>query len=209
MVASQPGGNRVARRNDHSPEELRILALAAARGLAIEEGMRGVTVRRVAERIGYAPGTIYNLFANLDDLIVHVNGDTLAGLEAALRQEADGDLSTRPRRLTDAYFDFVEAVPRLWAMIFEHRLPEQAALPPWYHQRLDSVIELVAAALAPAMTTLPTEERRRAVIAMWAALHGIATLAVSRKLGLVADLSARELGYFVVSRILARDRAGG
>ena len=59
----------MARRSDHSRDELKALILDCAREIAEEEGLRGLTARRIATEIGYAPGTIYNLFSNLDDLI--------------------------------------------------------------------------------------------------------------------------------------------
>lgn len=195
----------VARRNDHSAEELRRLALAAASAIATEEGLRGLTVRRVAERIGYAPGTIYNLFENLDELIIRVNGDTLGRLGEALARAGEGEPGLRAARLTDAYFDFVEAAPRLWAMLFEHRLPEGASLPVWYRDALDELVRRVAVSLEPLLSDRSPRERRRAIIAMWAGLHGIATLAVSRKLEVVGEMRPRELGHLVVDSIIAAE----
>ena len=193
----------MARRNDHAPDDLRRMALDAASALAREEGLRGLTVRRVAERIGYAPGTLYNLFDNLDALIVMMNGETLARLAAALGAAASGPAEDRPRALVDGYFDFVEREPRLWAVLFEHRLPEGRQLPEWYRDALGGLIDGTAAALAPAMAGWSAPDRREAVVAMWAALHGISTLAVSGKLDLVSDGSPRRLGQLVVGSILA------
>jgi AcrR family transcriptional regulator len=208
-IPMQQRGATLARRNDHSAEELKRMALSAARGLAADEGLRGLTVRRVAERIGYAPGTLYNLFANLDDLVVQVNGGTLRELGEALDRAAGGDPATRAHRLTDAYFDFVEKAPRLWAMLFEHRLPEGVPLPDWYRDGLDGLVDRVGVLLEPVFPDRQAGERRRAVVAMWAALHGIATLSVSRKLALVAEVPARELGHFVVARILSGEIVSG
>lgn len=39
--------------------------------------LRGITARRIATNIGYSPGTLYNVFVNLEDLIVQLNIDTL------------------------------------------------------------------------------------------------------------------------------------
>jgi AcrR family transcriptional regulator len=192
----------MARRSDHAPEELRRLALDAARAIAAEEGLRGITVRRVADRIGYAPGTIYNLFANLDDLIVHLNGMTLDALADALREAATAPLETRAGRLVDAYFDFVESWPMLWSLLFEHRLPEGNDLPDWYRPKLAALIGLVAEALAPLMPDLATSERQATIATMWAGLHGISTLAVSSKLALVVDAEPRRLGHLLVARML-------
>ena len=47
----------MARRSDHSREELYDLALSAAREIAEAEGLRGLTARRIAEKIGYTPGS--------------------------------------------------------------------------------------------------------------------------------------------------------
>lgn len=192
----------MARRSDHAPEELKRLALDAARAIAAEEGLRGITVRRVAERIGYAPGTIYNLFANLDDLIVHLNGMTLDALADALRAAADAPVETRAAQLVDAYFDFVERWPMLWSLLFEHRLPEGVDLPDWYRPKLAALIALVAEALAPLMPELAPEERRATTATMWAGLHGISTLAVSSKLALVVEAEPRRLGHLLVARML-------
>ncbi|BCP53097.1 TetR family transcriptional regulator [Kaistia sp. 32K] len=192
----------MARRSDHAPDELKRLALDAARAIAAEEGLRGLTVRRVAERIGYAPGTIYNLFANLDDLIVQLNGMTLDALAVELGAAADAAPRERPKRLVEAYFDFVESRPRLWSMLFEHRLPEGAELPDWYRPKLAALISLVAEALGPLMPERTAEARQDATVTMWAGLHGISTLAVSAKLTLVAETEPRRLGHLLVDRML-------
>ena len=192
----------MARRSDHAPEELKRLASEAGRAIASEEGLRGLTVRRVAERIGYAPGTLYNLFANLDDLIVQINGSTLDALGVVLAEAAKADPESRPRKLVEAYFDFVESRPRLWSMLFEHRLPEGEDLPDWYRPKLAALLGLVAEALGPLMQDQTFEARQAAIVTMWAGLHGISTLAVSSKLTLVAETEPRQLGHLLVQRML-------
>ncbi|MBB5755022.1 TetR/AcrR family transcriptional regulator [Prosthecomicrobium pneumaticum] len=193
----------MARRNDHSPDELRRLALDAARRLVAEEGLRGLTVRRVAERIGYAPGTLYNLFANLDELVLRLNAETLDRMAEALAAAAACPPMERAAALVEAYFDRIEAEPFAWGVLFEHRLPAGTALPDWYGARLDRLIGIAVAALEPLMTAWPVLERRRAIVAMWAGLHGISTLAVGSKLALVGPGDPRALGRLLVSRVIA------
>ena len=62
----------MARRSDHSREELYVMALAAAREIAEKDGLRGLKARRISREIGYTVGTLYNVFSNLDDLIIHL-----------------------------------------------------------------------------------------------------------------------------------------
>ena len=57
----------MARRSDHSREELYELALEKAGEIAEKEGLRGLTARGVAREIGYTIGTLYNIFEDLDD----------------------------------------------------------------------------------------------------------------------------------------------
>lgn len=71
-------GRVMARRPDHSRDELYALAMNAARGIVERDGIRGLTARNIATAIGYSPGTLYNLFDNLDDLALQINGATLA-----------------------------------------------------------------------------------------------------------------------------------
>ena len=58
----------MARRSDHSRDELYELALVAARRIIEDGGYRALTARKVADHMGYSPGTLYNVFAGLDDV---------------------------------------------------------------------------------------------------------------------------------------------
>ena len=71
-------------RGEHSRAELRALILSAAGEIAEAEGPRGLTARAIAGRIGYSPGTLYNVLADLDDVVLQLNADTLDALHARL-----------------------------------------------------------------------------------------------------------------------------
>ena len=51
-----------------------------------EGGLASLSAREVARRIGYSPGTLYNVFENLDDLILTIEGRLIDGLAAELDQ---------------------------------------------------------------------------------------------------------------------------
>jgi AcrR family transcriptional regulator len=69
------GRKRVSRRNQR---QRRSLILAAIRQLLIEEGYKGVTVRRIAEVSGHVVQTIYNLVGPRDHAIVEAIADYTA-----------------------------------------------------------------------------------------------------------------------------------
>lgn len=198
----------MARRADHSREELRVLALDAAEDILAREGLEALTARAVAARIGYSPGTLYNLFANRDDLIVQTNGRTLERLIAALRAAPHkGEPEADALALADAYVDFTATRGNLWQALFEHRLPPGQDLPDWYYARIAEALRVVATALAPLYPPSREADLADAVRALWSGLHGVCSLAASNKLAIVSGRSPRDLARLLVRNFVAGLRA--
>ena len=61
-------------------------------------GLAGLSAREIARRIGYSPGTIYNMFTNLDDVVLHVEARVLDALDKRLT-EIPSDGGDGPRRV--------------------------------------------------------------------------------------------------------------
>ena len=193
----------MARRSDHSRDELYELALEAAEGIVEAGGYRALTARKVADAIGYSPGTLYNHFANLDDLIVHLNGRTLARLHDALAGiQRSGDAEADLLALLDGYLAFIERDSHLWSLLFDHRIADGRDLPDWCYDRLEALLAIIEADLAPLFG--PGQDDRRAITAraLWAGLHGVCSLAQSGKLGLLTDQSTRELARTLVTDVV-------
>ena len=75
----------MARRSEHSKEEIRDMALAAAQDIVKAEGLAGLSARKIAKKIGYTVGTLYLVFKNQDDLILTINARTLDALAAKMQ----------------------------------------------------------------------------------------------------------------------------
>ena len=116
----------MARRSDHSRDEIREMALSAAERIIVEHGHDGLTARKVAIEIGYTVGTLYLVFDNLDDLIIHINGRTLDRLNQRMADGKTQNLAPVDRliRLGQIYIHFAYRDPHRWSLIFEHPLPE-------------------------------------------------------------------------------------
>ena len=153
----------MGRRSDHTPEQLQDLVLSAARSILAEEGLRGLTARRLAARIGYSPGTLYNVYENLDDIILRSNAATLDALYERLTEIGHHE---RPEdtllAMASAYIEFTYEERRLWGVLFEHRLPDDMAWPDWYAERVDRLFGLLEEALAPLFEANQETEKRRA-----------------------------------------------
>lgn len=79
----------VAERRAREKDELRRRILDAATDLFLEQGYASVSMRKIAERIEYAPSTIYLYFQDKTDLV------------ASICQEAFTELNTRLQAILD------------------------------------------------------------------------------------------------------------
>jgi len=194
----------MARRSDHSREELYDLAVDAARRIVEKNGLRALTARDVADAIGYSPGTLYNLFENLDDMIVHLNGHTLDDLHDRLSTAMRTGVPEEDlNRLLDGYLGYLEDHPNLWNTLFEHKLPEGQELPTWYPQKVARGLSLVEEALSPLFPKDDQDGKSDAARILWASLHGICSLYQAGKLQVVTSRSAREMAGVLVANFIA------
>lgn len=209
----------MARRSDHSQDALRLLILDAAEAVLAAEGLSGLTAREIARRIGYSPGTIYNFFQNLDDVVLHVEARLLDRLHARLssipepretrpplgKQPPLGKVRAREKlhRLASAYLTFTHDNPRLWGVLFEHYLPPGVAAPDWYLVKLQRLLAIVEEALAPYFAPQERDRAREAARVLWAGVHGIISLSLADKLAIVTSASAGSLVENLLTNYLA------
>ena len=198
----------MARRSDHTPEMLRALILDAAEAIVTADGLAALTARGIAARIGYSAGTIYHLFANLDEVVLHVEARVLERLELALTGlPVAKDPEAGLKALARTYFAFTRAHPKLWGMLFEHTLPKGTETPDWYAERLGRLLGVLERALQPFFRAEHAAERMRAARVLWASVHGIVSLSVADKLTNITTETAAALIDDLVTTYVAGLRA--
>jgi AcrR family transcriptional regulator len=163
---------------DRTSASTRRTILDATQSLLLELGADQLTIRRVEERSGFKAPTIY----------LHFRDKT--GLIDALLEEGCAELYTRlcrvPRRadpleylreLARAYLLFGLSNPAHYALISAPRRESARRLP-----SSDAARELVFRALVAASDTGWLEGRDAEALfqAVWAVLHGVVSLSVSR-----------------------------
>lgn len=160
------------------------MALTAAERIVDEQGYVGLSARKVARPIGYTVGTLYLVFKNLDDLIVHVNARTLAALHDSARRAYEQ--CTEPRNcvmaLGRSYIAFATRHTRRWRMIFEHQLAQGEDWPPWYKEKVAHSFALLERALEALAPQRSAQEIRLAARVLWGGVHGLCILALTNKL---------------------------
>lgn len=186
------------------------MAIEAAVRIVTEEGAAGLSTRKVAGRIGYTVGTLYHVFRNLDDLILHVNARTLDSLYADMqrvRRECP-DPKDCLLALGQTYWQFARRHTERWSLLFTHRLRHGEKPPQWFDRRVQAVHALVEEAIA---AYAPAQEQAAVVATartLWGAVHGICVLALSEKFGDARTADARSLLDNLFSHYLAGLAAG-
>ena len=179
----------MARRSEHTQEQIREMVLNAAETIVIEEGFHALTVRKVAMEIGYTVGSIYMVFANMDDLIMHIKAKTLDELADQLRQAKGHSVEQHIQALADCYLAFAHQHFNRWRMIFDAQ--HDAPVPDWYQQKIQEVF-LIVEALFQRLNPEQTEQQTRlAATALWSGVHGVCVLSLNGSLGRVGSENAQ------------------
>ena len=171
----------MARRSEHSLEELKALVLEAAETIVIEEGFSGLKVRKIAREIGYTVGSIYMVFTNMADLIMHINARTLDALAEQLGQVQDNNAEQSIQTLAIAYLNYASQNFNRWRTTFDYPLPADAAIPAWYQEKVTNVFVPIEARFLELDPELSQEQRTLAARALWCGVHGICVLSVTGK----------------------------
>lgn len=198
----------MSRRNQHSRDQLRELAITSLRRLVLERGVDKLSVREVARRLGYAPGMIYHLFENLDDLILHANAVTLDQLLAGIDAVDLDDPRRALAAMAGQYLDLARERGPLWQLLFRHRMAAAAPVPEWYQHRTEALFTRLQRPLAKLAPRADAQQRALAAATLWSAVHGICALYVDDKLDVAGERDPRRLLDNLLEHYLAGWLAG-
>lgn len=183
----------MGRRSVHSPEELRQLILSSARTIIEKNGLPGLSAREIAKLIGYSPGTLYNIFENLDDVLLTLQINTLADVyEKMAGTPGGGTPEATLDALADTYLEFALENRHLWNLLFAHQLPDGVAAPAALHNHVNNGMKIIQSALAPMMPTSSDSETDAAARTLWVGVHGITAIAVTQKGPTITPNTARD-----------------
>lgn len=194
----------MGRRNEHSRDELKALALRAAGDIVAESGAAALSMREVARRIGYTVGALYLVFTNLDDLVVHLNEQTIIELRESLQRirGRTNQPAQNLRLLVAAYLGFALLHTARWRLVFEHRLPDGQKAPPTYAGHTAAIFVLVCDRLREAGITQDDAATAELATALWSGAHGICMLAVTGKLQVATHASVQRLLDLLLDKFL-------
>jgi AcrR family transcriptional regulator len=173
----------MAKRSEHSPEELKALILNAAEIIVVEEGISALNARRIAREIGYTIGSIYMVFTNMADLILQINARTLDKLaENLLLVNAEND----PQFLElwgISYLSYARQNFNQWSCALKYTLPTQVGYETqvWYKAKLNHIFRPVETKLAQLKPTYTEERIKYAARALSTSIQGICVLLLNKQ----------------------------
>jgi AcrR family transcriptional regulator len=172
--------NASSRRRKHK-EELRRLILDSAREIFVRQGYESFSMRKLAEKIDYSPGSVYLHFKNKEELFECLVDESFARLLETLSGLRNGKGMQDPveelKKGMWAYVEFGLRNPNDYRFAFMLRPPMEKH-PYKVHGAFESLRYIVGRCVE--------EKRFRAVDvettsqAIWASVHGITSLLIQR-----------------------------
>jgi AcrR family transcriptional regulator len=174
----------ITERKDREKSEMRKIILNVAMKLFIQEGFEGVSIRKIADKIEYSPGSIYTYFADRDSIFyaLHIDGfDMLYKKQVSSQSISD----PRERLLTHAkvYIEFALENQRYYEIMFISEHVETICK----NQKLDWTLgrrsfDLLKKNIVECQEIglLKDQNVESVAFLFWSIVHGIASLIIRR-----------------------------
>lgn len=175
-------------RRDRDRQEMRKLIVETATQILVEEGIDQVSIRRIADRIEYSPGTIYLYFEDKDDILYEAHLDAFSAfLDAEMTVANIPDPLDRLQALGRVYVDFALKNQQKYDLMFlipvpriQHKEKYDWSVSIRTYQVLRTIVEecIAAGRIKP---------NHPDVIAMgiWSTVHGLASLIIRQRIPMV------------------------
>jgi len=199
----------MARRSDHTREELKELALKSAEDLLNDKFASELSTRQIATKMGYTVGTLYQIFKNLPDLLLHVNARTLKILydDCQKLSISKDDYPSNIFAYAKVYLEFAHSHPKLWELIFDNSILGDKSLndddlPDWYLNQVNSLFSLIETQLKAIQPELSDLEITKATRVLWSSVHGICTLSINNNLFANSACTSEELIQSLITHFI-------
>ena len=188
---------------DHQVEVFRERLLRAAEKLFAKHGVAGVSMRQIAQALGYSQTAAYRYFSNKDEILVAMRAaalDRFCGyLEAAF--DPARDARKNARAVGQAFMDFALKHPDTYRLIFFTENLEEAIAPQFSATmtRFRATMTTYVQALVDAGHM--DGDVKTLAEAFFSAAHGIVMMHMS---GLVRTVRERDDLHLASMRLIAR-----
>ncbi len=166
-------------------EALREKLIDIAEETIAAEGMDAIRARDLAREAGCAVGAIYNVFADIAEIVIAVNGRTfrkLGKVVAASTRAAPDDPVEQLIAMSNAYLRFAIENPKLWRTLFDIQMSTQSEVPAWYLQELAALFENISRPLSHLFPGWSPDRIDLMTRTLFSSVHGIVLLGVENRI---------------------------
>jgi AcrR family transcriptional regulator len=183
--------------------DLREELIAQADAVIATQGLAALRARDLAAEAGCSVGAIYNVFKDMDGLILEVSAATLRAIDRVMSGVQAETPASRLLGLAQAYLDYAGSHRRRWDALFSHRLPPEAPAVPWFDAVKDAAFSHIEGALLQLRPELGAPACRQLGRSIFAAVHGMVSLGLDQRVA-VTDLPALRAQIDLVVRAILR-----
>lgn len=162
-------------RRERNLADIRDRASLIAEQIILDEGVEGLSARRLAKELKVSVGSLYNAFGDLHGVIRSVIARSAELLATALMTAVEGAAPNKRSRIValgEAYFDFAVAEPRRWSLMFEYRAELEID-----DKARDFQGGLLDMLIAAGEADPVSHADRQFFLVLWASVHGVVSLA--------------------------------
>ena len=153
--------------------------LSAARAIGVRKGWEAVTIRSVAQKLGYTSPLLYEHFRDKQDLLTQLAVEAVAMFQKELTADLPADHSAAATKMAERYWTFMLEHKQLYRLANGmDGVPIDRDVVTGSAQSLCAVI---AGIVRPLMADNATQaEAQMLADELWALLHGMASLHLDR-----------------------------
>ncbi|CBV43752.1 TetR/AcrR family transcriptional regulator [Halomonas elongata] len=174
----------MARPRQHAPETLHAQVMEACDAWLQERPVHTLSLRSLAREIGCAPSTLLKLYGSFNNLLQHVNIESLGRLRVAIDPLlSDGTPEQRLKALALAYWEFARRDPYRWQLLFDYPLAQEGELDRRQSDMIEALFLRVENTLKEHQPALDDMQARRLGRTLWGSVHGLVQLGLNERLG--------------------------
>lgn len=189
-------------------QDLRARLIDIAEARIRTDGLAAIKARDLAREADCAVGAIYNVFPDLNGLIMAVNGRTFHALGIVVAASAANSPPDQPQAelitMSHTYLRFAAENTNLWRALFDLEMSTEMDVPQWYLAELGKLFALIAAPLARIFPNYSRHDLELMTRALFSSVHGIVLLGLQKRISGVPLDKIEEMIAILLSNVTSQ-----
>lgn len=177
----------ISDRKERDKQEMRKNIIDAAMHMFTHEGYESASIRKIADKIEYSPGTIYLYYKDKDELLYDVQAECFSKLvEVFKRDAASIDPLERMEQICHSYVRFGLENPEIYDLMFMMKSPMNNLHEHESWKNADDALSYLASCLQECIDKklIRFDNLWMAVLSVWGFGHGLVSLQIGCRMNI-------------------------